>query len=360
MNEDIYERLRERINQGGVGFPKTTSGAELKFLRRLFSEEDARMYLNLSWDLESTQQIAERIQQDRERVAAILKSMAEKGLVFPKRKEQTYYYAAAPFAHGIFEHQVDKWNMELAQLMLDYSLAEKVPEEPTPDRPVETRAQLRTIPVNSPVKISQPIASYEDVREIIKRQDRIAVAKCVCAQYRAQLEPGCSQPLEVCLLLGFYGDYYVDLGMGRWVTQEEALGILEVAEEAGLVHQATHAFDTGAVCNCCPNCCSQLRGLKMLPNPSAFITSNYFSQVEPDLCNGCEACVYRCPMDAISIMDNAVININLDRCIGCGLCNSVCPTKAIMLVSKPEEARQVPTFTSSFMRSSQDIEGNIE
>jgi len=360
MNEDIYKRLREKIDQRGVRFLKTTSGAELKLLRKLFSEEDAWMYLNLSWDLESTEQITERIQQDHERVAAILKGMAEKGLVFPKQKGQTYYYAAAPYAHGLFEHQVNNMDKELAELTRDYRLAEKVLEEPPSERPVDARLPLRTIPVDSPIKTSQPIAPYEDVREIIKRQDRIAVAKCICALHEHQLESGCSQPLEVCLLLGFYGEYYVDLGIGRWVTQEEALGILDLAEEAGLVHQVTHALDTGAICNCCPDCCGSLRGFKMLPNPAAFITSNHFSQLEPDLCNGCEVCVDRCSMGAISMVDNGIADINLDRCIGCGLCNSICPTEAITLVSKPEETHQVPTFTSVFMRSSQDIESSVE
>jgi electron transport complex protein RnfB len=359
MSGDVYERLRERIDQRGVGFQKTTSGVELKLLRRLFSEEEAQMYLHLSWDLETPWQIAKRAQQGTERVAAILKRMAEKGLVFPKRKGETFYYAAAPYAHGILEHQVNRIDKELAQLIEDYLWAEKVQEEPTADRQVVSKYPMRTIPVEAPIKVSQPIAPYEDVKDIIKSQDRIAVAKCFCAVHRSLLEPGCSQPLEVCLLLGFYAEYYVDHAMARWVTQKEALGILELAEEAGLVHQLSDSVDTGAICNCCPNCCFLLRSVKMLPNPAAFVTSNYFAQVDPALCNGCEICVGRCPMDAISITASAVADINLDRCIGCGLCVNGCPTDALMLVSKPEEARQEPTSTGLFMRSSQDIESKI-
>ena len=161
-------------------------------------------------------------------------------------------------------------------------------------------------------------------------------------------------------MLGFYADYYVDQGMGRRITQEEALDILELAEEAGLVHQFADSLDPGAICNCCPDCCGDLRVLKMLPNPAAFAVSNHFSQVEPDLCNACEVCVDRCPMDAISMTAEDVANINLDRCIGCGLCINACPTEALILVSKPEEARREPPFTSRFMRSSQDIEGTLK
>lgn len=174
------------------------------------------------------------------------------------------------------------------------------------------------------------------------------------------METGCTQPLEVCLLLGFYADYYIDLGMGRRITQEEALDILEMAEEAGLVHQFADSLDPGAICNCCPDCCGDLRMLKLIPNAAAFAISNHFSQVDPDLCNGCETCVDRCPMDAISISSEEVASINLERCIGCGLCVKTCPTEAMMLVSKPEEARREPPFTSQFMRSSQDIESTMK
>jgi len=160
-------------------------------------------------------------------------------------------------------------------------------------------------------------------------------------------------------MLGFYADYYIELGMGRKITQEEALGILEMAEEAGLVHQFADSLDPGAICNCCPDCCGDLRILRMIPNAAALAISNHFAQVDSDLCNGCETCVDRCPMDAVSLGEDQTADINLDRCIGCGLCVKTCPTEAMMLVSKPEETRSEPPVSGTFMRSSQDIEGTM-
>jgi len=161
------------------------------------------------------------------------------------------------------------------------------------------------------------------------------------------------------MLFGFYADYYIDLGIGRRVTQEEALDILEMSEEAGLVHQFADSLDPGAICNCCPDCCGGLRILKLIPNAAAFAVSNHFAEVDSDLCNGCVACLDRCPMDAIAMSPEEVAGINLDRCIGCGLCVKSCPTEAIMLVSKPDKARSEPPFSSPLMRSSQDIESTI-
>ncbi len=173
------------------------------------------------------------------------------------------------------------------------------------------------------------------------------------------METGCDQPIEVCLLLGFYADYYIDLEMGRKITQEEALDILDMAEEAGLVHQFADSLDPGAICNCCPDCCGDLRMLRLIPNASAFAISNHFCQVDPDRCDGCETCVERCFMDAITIGEDQCANINLERCVGCGLCATTCPSEALMLVSKPDEARREPPETSMFMRSSKDIESTL-
>jgi ferredoxin len=64
-------------------------------------------------------------------------------------------------------------------------------------------------------------------------------------------------------------------------------------------------------------------------------------------------------MGSISITDDRVASINPDKCIGCGLCINTCPEEALTLVSKPEEERREPPFTSRFMRSSQDIESGI-
>ncbi len=361
MSEEIYQRLRKAVARHSAQFGATASGLEVKFLQKLFSVEEAELYLYLTGKLETPQQIAERANQDPESVAATLKRMAEKGLVFPKRDGQKYHYAAAPFAHGILEHQVNRMDRELAQIFENYMWEEKIPEEEPTDPGAQVGYPLRAIPVNAPVNVSRPIAPYEDVRELIKSQDRIAVANCFCAGHQAVLETGCDQPLEVCLVLGFYADYYIDLGFGRRITQEEALDILERSEEAGLVHQFADSLDPGAICNCCPDCCGGLRILKMLPNPGAFVISNHFAKIDPDLCDGCEICVDRCPMDGISMTsDGAAANINMDRCIGCGLCVKSCPTEAVMLVSKPESDRREPPSTSPFMRSSQDIESTID
>ncbi len=358
MSQDIYQELRKKINQRGVGFDKTTSGIEIKILKRLFTEEEARMYMHLSWDLESTGKISKRAGQDVEKVSAVLKSMAKKGLVFPKQKEKTSYYAAAPYAHGIFEHQVNRMDPEMAQMFEEYLWAERVQEDAGLERDIEPGMPLRVIPVKKPVKIERPIASYEDVQEIIKTQDRIAVGKCACAAQKAAIDGSCKQPMEVCIFFGFYAEYYVDQGNGRWIDQDEALEIIDKAEAAGLIHQPSNTVNPGAICNCCPDCCMSLRVTKMIPNAAEIANSIHFCQVDADLCSGCETCVDSCPMDAIK-MDDEIAAIDKGRCIGCGLCVNACPTEALMLIEKPEETRHVPPEKGKFMKTSEEFESGL-
>ncbi|MFO8010598.1 MAG: hypothetical protein R6U89_07285 [Dehalococcoidia bacterium] len=177
MSEDLYQQLRKAIGRHSAYFDATTTGVEIRFLKRLFTEEEAMMYLHLTDKLETAEQIAERAGQDPERSASTLKRMAEKGLLFPKVDGENHFYAAAPFAHGILEHQVHRMDRELAEIYEEYMWAEKIPDVP-PDPNAEAKLPLRTIPVKSPVGVSRPVAPYEDVRELIISQDRIAVTEC--------------------------------------------------------------------------------------------------------------------------------------------------------------------------------------
>jgi ferredoxin len=163
----------------------------------------------------------------------------------------------------------------------------------------------------------------------------------------------------VCFLFDFYGQYYIDRGLGRWISPDEALEKLKLAEKAGLIPQFSFSENPEALCNCCPDCCATLRGLKQLPMPAMFIPSNYLAVIDPDICSPCPICVNRCPMDAVIVNEKAA-EINLDRCVGCGVCVSTCPEKAISLGQKPPEFQFVPPEKGVFMRPSQDIESSIK
>ncbi len=96
MNASIYEKLREQLDQYSVGFPATQSGIEIKILKRLFTEEEAGMYLDMSMMLETPEATAARTGRKAEAVSALLAAMARKGLLFRQRKNNEVKYTAVP------------------------------------------------------------------------------------------------------------------------------------------------------------------------------------------------------------------------------------------------------------------------
>ena len=337
MAKEVYRKLQQQLDQYSVGFPATDSGVEIRILEKLFTEKEAEISLHLSMALETPESVAERTKRDPEAVAALLKHMADKGLVFRWQRADTVKYGAIPFVLGIYEYQVKSMDRELAQMFENY-LQEGFGKNLTRLKP----SPLRTIPINRSVDVAHPVATYEDSREIIKRQKMIAVANCICRVQQGLLDHHCAKPSEVCFSFGSAARYYIELGMGRQVSTEEALEILDRCEEAGLVSQPANVINPGGMCNCCGDCCPLLRMAKKYPRPVELILSNYYAVVDADECTGCETCLERCQIEAITIGADDVAEINLDRCIGCGLCVTTCPTAALRLELKPEGQRCTP------------------
>jgi Na+-translocating ferredoxin:NAD+ oxidoreductase subunit B len=340
MTSKVYHDLREQLDQYSLGFPATESGVEIKILQKLFNEEEAEMYLSLSLMLEAPASVAQRIGRSPDEVAALLERMVDKGLIFRVKKGGAAKYGVAPFVVGSYEFQLKDMDKEFAELFEQYFL------EAFGRTGIAQMPPMRTVPVNKSIDYSWPVAPYEDVKALFKSKDKISVANCVCRVQQGLLDKGCGQPLEACFQFGSHADYYVDKGMGRFITQAEALDILDKCEEAGLVPQPFSAKDAGGVCNCCGDCCGILRAIKMHPKPAEKVYSNHYAEVDPASCSACEACVSRCQMDAIQLGADDVAEVNRDRCIGCGLCITTCPSEAVTLRVKPESERREPPETA--------------
>jgi NAD-dependent dihydropyrimidine dehydrogenase PreA subunit len=332
---DTYRALQEKLDTLSSGYPATESGVEIRILKKLFSEEDARTCVHMSPLLEEPSVIAARLDEDPEITAERLEDMAKRGLVFRHRKGETARYGAIPFVVGIFEFQLKRMDEEFAVMMDEYfdeAYGKSLQGYSTP--------VMRTIPVNEKIVHNWPVAPYEDVLTILKEQKNIVLADCVCRVLAHKNDRGCDNPVETCLIFGSHADYYVENGLGRYITNEEALEVAKKSEEAGLVMQPFNSQKAGGMCSCCGDCCGILRSIKMQPSPAKAVQSNYFAVVDEELCTLCSICVDRCQVDAISLEDAAVVDLN--RCIGCGLCVTTCDPEAITLQRKPEDDLYVP------------------
>lgn len=336
MAHQVYYELRDRLDRYSVGFPSTESGVELKILERLFTVDEAEMYLHVTMKREPLEEIVKRTGRDPREVSEALTGMAAKGLVLVTRKEGALQYSAVPYVVGIFEHQLKTMDKGLAQLTEQYfqeAFGKQLSASVTP---------LRTIPVNKSIDHSWAVTPYEDVRKIVQRAGSIAVADCMCRVHQRHLGRSCDKPLEVCFAFEAQAHYYVDKGLGRWIDKEEALRIVDQCDDAGLVPQPFNAQDPSGMCNCCGDCCDILRSIKMHPKPADRVISNYYAEVDSSLCTACETCVERCQMEAVQLGPDDAAQIDRDRCIGCGLCVTTCPTEALKLKAKPPEHRREP------------------
>jgi len=306
-------------------------------LKHLFTPEEARIATQLSMIPEPLNRIYRRVKKSGisiEEFEQLLDHMVDKGAIMITHKGDEKYYSNAMLAVGMFEFQVERLTRDFAEDMLQYI------DEAFGEELYRTRIpQLRTIPIEKNIPHEYHISFYDDVRQIVDSVDSpIAVANCVCRQTKDVVGESCSHTdlREACLLFGEGAQLYIDWGVGRPISKEEAIDILGKAQEAGLVLQPANSQQPEFICCCCGDCCGILTTVKRFPRPAELYVTNYYSEVEPTSCTGCEDCVGICQLDALVMVDSVAV-VNLDRCIGCGNCVALCPADAIRLHKKEQE-----------------------
>jgi electron transport complex protein RnfB len=346
MNETIYRKLAEHLDQLPGGFAPSETGADLRLLERLFTPEEAELATHLTLDREEAAIIARKANFPLAEVERRLNEMANKGLIFSVRQDDSSaLYQAIPFVVGIYEFQVNRLDEDLRQRLADYWSTQKPRSRP------QTIPQMRTIPIGESIALHLEALPYEQVDKLVEANDRFAVAPCICRRHTRLAGGGCDAPEETCLMFGEFADFYVRGGMGRRIDRAEVKAILAKADAANLVLQPTNSREIGAICCCCGCCCGILGGLKRHPKPSEVVASAFIATLDPDICQGCWTCLERCQMEALS-EDGDRVALNTDRCIGCGLCVTTCPSGALTLVRKPDSERtQIPATFSDTWRT---------
>ena len=343
MSNDIYERLRSFLDTLPTGFPSTPTGVELKILKKLFTPEEAELTMNLRNEPENVQQIAARLGKKESELAAKLEDMAQKGLIFRVRQGDQVRYQAYQFIVGIYEWQLKSLDSEFSQMIEEY-----FPYFGMSLGPVTTK-QLRVIPVESAVKALPGVTPYNKVRELVRQQDLIAVSECICRKEQKLLGNECKRPKETCLGFGKFARFYIDNNMGRLITTDEAMKILDLAEESALVLSPTNAQELQFICCCCSCCCPTLKAAKLLPKSEYVISSYYQSKIDPVLCSDCGLCIERCQVNAIKEGEGRC-EIKDEKCIGCGLCVTTCPEEAISLIERPAMADPPKDYDETLLK----------
>ncbi len=331
-DESVYRKLQQRLDRMPVGFPATESGVEIRILRRLFSEEEARVALALSMMPEPAAAIRKRLAEGMkcDTLVATLDRMAERGLIQKRGEGLQARYGKMMFVLGIYEMQLDRQTPELARDVLEYMREGfgKAVHRNTP--------QMRTIPVNQAINAERGVARYDHIREFVENcEGPFGVMNCVCRQSKDLVAEPCKQTEHRanCLTIGMAAQEMNKRGVARLVSRSEMLGFLDQADRDGLVLQPQNTQNPMFVCCCCGCCCGVLTTAKMLPRPTECFSTNHYAEVNAEICQVCGTCVTRCQMEAVDAGGESA-RVDLERCIGCGLCVTTCPSGAIQLRQK--------------------------
>jgi electron transport complex protein RnfB len=339
-NEDrTYHDLRTHLDRMAVGFPSTDSGVEIRLLKHLFTPEEAEVALHLSMVPEPVERIYPRIKKTGmsiEKLEQLLDGMVRKGNTWSIKREGKNFYQNAMLTIGMYEFQVDRLTKDFSEDMKAYFKGEFGKEMYRTKTPL-----MRTIPVRRSVSPTQryQVSTHDDIHQLIENsKDKLAIANCVCRQARDVMGKSCKHTdlRETCLVMEDWADYYIDAGIARPITRDEALDILEKIEADGLVLQPENNQRPGFICACCGDCCGILATVKRFPRPADLYATNYVAEVDEDLCTACEECISHCQLDALSMINDMAF-VNPDRCIGCGNCITCCPSHALRLKKKEEE-----------------------
>ncbi len=331
-----YRFLQQHLDEHPIGFPAAMSGADIRFLKSLFTPDEAKVALHLTYKPASLGQIMEKAAREfsAEQTKFLLESMFEKGAIGWKEIDKVDHWYVMPLVIGMYEAQDGNPTREFLAAARAYMKTPAFGKSFLAVKP----SQMRTIPINKSVPVEHNIATYDQIFSLVNASPGpFVVLNCICREAMALKNKPCRKTSrrETCMGFGDMAAMVLRRKHGREVSREEALAILEQNQEDGLVLQPGNTQQPEFVCSCCGCCCGMLSIHKLLPHPIDFWTSDFYADVDASLCKKCGTCLARCQVDAITLTGpDGKAAINLSRCIGCGLCVSTCPEKALQLRKK--------------------------
>jgi len=328
MQVDVYENLRALLDCHPFGCPSSPEIREI--LEILFSEDEAKVALGLSFRPLIVEEIAVRAGLDPQGVTQQLESLANKGLVYTHEKDGVWEYALFdaiqifenPFRKGIHDETINR----LTPLWKNYLIAYR-------KRRASLTPILRVIPIQEKVESVSKVLPYEKIYEMIDQAKVVGTSHCACRE----LEQKCDAPRDTCMIFDATCKFLVERGFAQYLTKKQMKEKVNESASAGLVLIVNNTQDRlHVICSCCPCCCGVLRYLRDFDNFRTLSRSAFIPIWDLEHCAGCGKCAEeRCPMKAIDMVDEKP-SMKIEQCIGCGLCVTGCPNDAIHLEKRIE------------------------
>jgi Na+-translocating ferredoxin:NAD+ oxidoreductase subunit B len=352
MAEHVYEKLGRHLDKAVAGVPMSPKLIEI--LKILYPGEEAEVALELAiYENKTLADVVAAMPDKTGRLEGLLDSMAHRGTVFTEQKpgrERIYRllpsivgFVEVPFLDG--KDTPEK--RELSRLWKEYIL-EGFGQEMARGMPL-----IRVVPIAESFEDASEVLPFDAIASKLDEATFMAVGHCPCRQIGKYTGEGCDRPTERCMHFGSLGRYMVEMGKARELTRDEALQMLRSATQEGLVHVCDNVEGSlRTICNCCPCCCGFFR-VRSINGLETYARSNYLAYVEADDCIGCGTCEERCPVSAITMVDD-VAAVDADICIGCGVCVPTCEGDDAIRLRRREETSPPPDlqqFIAARMKS---------
>jgi ferredoxin len=331
VTEEIYADLIKKIN-----YANPNSERLLRIFRKLANADEARVLLELPSE---PPDMAGKLGFSEDKIRRMIRELTEKGMIITTAKGPRMVRDVTQF-HDANLASADKWvDTELLDLWKDFYEVEWFPT--MGNIPADAYVQyIRVVPAWTAIERSPEIApgelrKEENLKELVKSADSIAVVPCTCRRSMRR----CDAPLHNCIVFNRGAEYAIGRGAGRQVSVDEVMAIFAESEKLGLVH--TWPFFASPrlneVCNCCSDCCGIFdAGLKFGTVDRILEKAHVRADVDQESCNGCQDCVERCFFEAIEMQKSPASKklkavVKTDKCFGCGVCVLGCEVGAIAM-----------------------------
>lgn len=342
----VYVKLQKHLDNQAIGFPATRSGAELKILQHIFTPREAEIACCLSHRYEPLETIFSRaghLVESAGDLAKILAGIQQKGGLESKIQCGRRHYCNVPLVVGMYEYQQNRLTPKFIADFNAYTSSKNFGLAFLSSK----HPQMRTIPISKSIRPQHHVSTFDEVTALLAQAEApFVIIDCICRKKKSLEGNPCqvTDRTETCLAVGNMARMARQSDIGREISRDEAISIIDRNQKQGLVLQPSNTQQAEFICSCCGCCCGMLRMQQSLPKPLDFWAANFYAAVNQETCIGCGACVKRCQVGAVRVSQaKQPAVVNGARCIGCGVCVPACPNRSISLVKKPAEVKPPQT-----------------
>ncbi|TFF85801.1 MAG: 4Fe-4S dicluster domain-containing protein [Promethearchaeota archaeon] len=359
------KKLAHISNQQAKFTLPTFIDALIKALDAVLSDKEIDFLVKIKTDKLTSSQLKERMGLQDKEFEDIFNGLLHKGIIWSEELEDKTVYYIPPMMLGWFEmsfhddkitsekedfanqltkyfENFQKFNLPVLRTFINIWIKYRPPMSDIVSIKPEAVGE-KTIAIGESLESpDSEVFTPNYVNDIIEKfgdKGKIALSNCLCRQnWKIQGQPcRLDLPLEAHLWLGKVADHVIKYDLGREITKEEAIELInECNKKGGINHVWHNHMDLNepeiSICNCCWDCCASIGNWNRGIMPIRLKTTCLARIPDESKCVGCGTCVQYCPTEAIYLKDGKAEHRE-NLCIGCGQCQLQCPEGAVELVT---------------------------